>query len=271
MSPDSEKNEASPGVKGRFDELYDREVSGGYAMEMRRLSYRIPDYLDAAQPYYEAFRAENPLQEGARLRMVDLCCGYGANSLIARYGLRDAAVFQWLEQPEPDSLQPSAHRWIESDSEIIGLDIAGNALEFGLAHNLFDHTICRNLETGVLDARETRLVSETDLLISTGSLSYISERTIEALLAAIDPGRPVIGFFWPILGTDTTRIAEAFRRSGFSVTGDPTPLWQRRFKDEAERERFFGQFRSLGIEYGGTLAETGVCASLLIVRRPGQI
>lgn len=255
-------------IKSKFDNLYDQPGPAPYAHEMRALNYRNPDYLHAARPQFDDFVARHKSSDPAPLHLLDVCAGYGINALTLRHGLENDEVYDWLENNAsgpPKTRDDTA--WLANGSVITGLDIAANALAYAKRATLIDQAICANLESGPLQADDARLIRSADILISTGSLSYISERTVGQLLAAIEPGRPLLALFWPLLGVDISNLQTCLEAAGMTVTHDQAPLWQRQYKSEDERARYLDWYRARGIRFEGTLAETGLCATHLSAMR----
>ena len=57
-------------------------------------------------------------------------------------------------------------------------------------------------------------------------------------LAAVDPERPLLVFFWPLVGADCRESIEVFKTHGLEVQIDNTARPQRRFATVAEQKKF---------------------------------
>ncbi|MEQ8300746.1 MAG: class I SAM-dependent methyltransferase [Hyphomonas sp.] len=254
-------------IKSKFDNLYDLPRPAPYAQEMRSLHYRDPDYLPVARRAFDRFVSDVTRSRAAPLIVLDVCAGYGINSLTLRFGLESGDAYAWLASGQATPTPIHSTRWLPPDAHIIGIDIAHNALAYAQGAGLIDGFICRDLETDKLLAQEAQRIAKSDILISTGSLSYITERTIGQILSAIDAESPLLALFWPLLGVDTQKLTTCMRASGLTVSHDQTPIWQRNYKSNEERERYYAWYRDRNIRIEGTLAETGLCATHLCALR----
>lgn len=260
---DDDEPSAAAAHKHDFSIMYDQPTPAMYIEAMLALDYREPDYLTEAEADIADFVARH--FHGERLTVLDLCSGYGLNAVFLRLGLSGKRLLERVAAALPvDSAVPS--RW-GPPLRIVGADIARNALLYAEAMRLHDSSIASNLEKTPPTAAEADELADVDLITSTGSLSYISERTIERILAAIPPYRPLLALFWPIVGRDTAAVRSALEAHGLTVRLDPTPRWQRQFADAAERERFLQRYADAGVRTAGTLLDQGVCVAALRASR----
>lgn len=250
-------------IKSSFDDLYNQDGPQAYASQMRAMSYRNPDYLPQFKPIFRTFIERSRQSSLGSVKVVDLCSGYGVNSLILRYGLKDDDVYKWLENPKTKLAANEDSRWLEPGSEIVGIDIAEKALRFAKEAKLVDSSISRNLEKERLSREDSVKIADCDVLISTGSLSYISAKTVSQILNAIEPNRPLLACFWPLLGVDTGDIERELQKANMTVEHINRPVWQRHYKREAERSRYVASYHEKSIPIEGTAAEEGLCATML--------
>lgn len=251
------------GLKHDFNDIYNRPSPDAYIDAMLALQYREPDFLAAAAPELQVFI--DGMSGDAPIRFVDICCGYGLNGAYLRYGAAGTRMLHEVvspRSPNSDAKTP----WGRS-IEIIGVDIAEAALDYAERAGFNDGSITQNLETEPLTAENAAKLTDTDIIVSTGSLSYIGRNTVGRILQAIDPSRPLLALFWPILGRDTKAVQAALTQHGLQVAYPQTPQWQRQFADDAEKSRFLADYANQGIDTDGTLLEQGVCVSLLMARR----
>lgn len=251
------------GLKHDFNDIYDRPRPDAYIDAMLALRYREPDFLAAAAPEIQAFIEGLP--DDGPVRFVDICCGYGLNGAFLRYGAAGTAMLREVVSPRAWALS-AATPW-GRPIEIIGVDIAGKALAYAEKTGLNDGSIVQNLEAEPITPANAAKISQTDIVVSTGSLSYIGRDTVDRILQAIDPDRPLLTLFWPIIGKDTVAVEVAMKQHGLTVSRSQTPQWQRQFADEAEKSRFLAEYAGQGIATAGTLLEQGVCVAMLTGRR----
>ena len=168
------------GAKHRYDDLYDSESPIPYCQAMLEVSYRQDDYFKSSLVELSSFIRDMNL--GDRVRILDVCSGYGINALYLRTGIEGASIFQTLAKADfciSDRVQGVLPT---RTVNIIGLDIALPALRFAERTGLHDASISTNLEMADISAEQSKLIKNLDVLISTGSSSYITHKTFERVL-----------------------------------------------------------------------------------------
>ena len=83
------------------------------------------------------------------------------------------------------------------------------------------------------------------------------------MLSAIAPSRPLAAWFWPLAGADMTQVKATLSRHGFAIEHSTQPVWQRQYRNNAERTGFLNRYRDLGVAFHGTLMEEGLCCQKL--------
>lgn len=230
-----------PDGKASFDAIYDDPLPSAYFSALRPLEYSTPG---RAQPMVR--RCVEALRRLRRLETVtvlDLCAGYGVNGallkhrltlddLYERYGQapRCGAGFQRILA---DALWFLRRRRREARVRVVAQDVAGHALAYGEAVGLADAVIEADLETVCPDPAQAALMREADLVVVTGGLSYIGERTLSRVLRAARH-RPWALYF-PLRHSDTAAVDETFARAGYAVETGRRTIPHRRFKSAEER------------------------------------
>jgi hypothetical protein len=156
----------------------------------------------------------------------------------------------------------------QNDWKIAGVDITKSALEYGLKNGAFDYIMSDKFEIDPVSWVDADYLRDTDVVISTGSLSYISDYTIEKVLACIDPDRPLPVIFWPIIGQSLKKILRCLEARGLEVTEDSQPLWHRKFADHEEATYMILRYSKSRNHLNYTNLRDGVYVSTLIGRRP---
>jgi SAM-dependent methyltransferase len=251
-------------AKHDFSNIYDQPTPAAYVAAMLALSYRDPDFITAAAPHIHSF-ADAALAPGAGIQFLDLCCGYGMNAAWLREGLHGADMFRRIDAGAP-VIPDRPTQWGRPLS-VVGADIAENALCYAEKLGLHDGSVFSNLEEIDLSPVEAAHVARTDIIISTGSLSYIGPATIRRILEAIPAERPLLALFWPIVGLDISAAQQAMEAAGMTVKQSPNYQLQRQFADDSERDRYRQQYENAGVLVPGTLLESGLCVAPLLAER----
>ncbi|MFE0047017.1 hypothetical protein [Streptomyces albireticuli] len=173
-----------------FDEIYDRPDPRGYFQALGPWEYQTPHHAQ------DVFRRLAAACGGPAATVVDLCCSYGANAallnhdvtladLYARYTSAAAAGLTTAELIEADRAF-YAERRRSGASRTVGLDIAANAVRYARAVGLLDAGFAVNLETTPPDPELRRELRGTRLLTVTGGASFLTGRSLGAVLDHAD-------------------------------------------------------------------------------------
>ena len=143
--------------KANFDLVYDLEDPREYFNTLRKFDYCIPQHGQRLfSELIEARReASRDGDRAKRFRVVDVCCSYGINGTLlkyettleemyARYGSRELAGLSSEELAEDDAAYYGARRR-EAAPEVVGLDVAQNAVSYGLLSGILDAGFAENL------------------------------------------------------------------------------------------------------------------------------
>lgn len=260
--------------KESFADIYNLPTPIEYFTAMNRLGYEIPD--NAAPIFYaligELRRRQHPV------RVVDLGCSYGINAALLKYGLTmhdlyaryTAAATAALPRKRLISEDRAwlSRRVLYDGLTIYGLDQADNAIGYAVANGLLDEGAAVDLETAEIGPITVRLPDSVDLIISTGCVGYVTERTFARLLdASSGQTRPWIASF-VLRIFDYESIAQTLARRGYVTERlEGSSFVQRRFVNEAEAQHTLRQLSLLGRNPAG-LETTGRLYADLFLSRP---
>jgi len=273
--------EAANSAKATFGDVYTAPTPHSYIEMIARLGYEIPD---RAQPYcVTAAELVRSRTRGGPVRMLDIGCSYGIGSALIRYGLsvEDMKAFfaSHPETPYQESIE-ATRAWLSEaphscDVECIGLDSSGPAVSFAEDVGLLDAGIARDFE--VPDAEPTfeerTWFRGCNLLISTGAVGYLTDRTFEAILPHW--AKDIHGFGPAAVLTilrmfDPSPIRSIFERHGFKFGVVPgIRLPQRRFADDQERAKVLSLLHDRKIDTRGW-EETGKHFADLYIAAPKE-
>lgn len=257
--------------KASFDHVYDLDDPREYFGSLGRFDYQIPQHgWSLFAPLVEALRREKGSHNGngavsPDIRVVDLCCSYGVNAallrhettlddLYARYGSEEVAGLSSGELAGADAAFYAEHRR-EAPPGVVGLDVAGNAVSYGVSCGLLDAGFAENLEENEPSEALRQAVSGADLVTVTGGVGYVTERTFERLLDCVVSG-PEGRIPWvaalALRWVSYEDIAEVLSKYGLVTEKlESHTFVQRRFIDAAEREYVLEELAGMDIDPAG--------------------
>ena len=237
-------------VKASFDNVYIAPTPHQYIALMAKIGYEISDQ---ARPYCTA--AAGLLRENNGndwpVQMLDVGCSYGIGAAVVKYGRRFdeiEAFFASRGTKEYHAMCEAMRMWLNivppptCDVRTVGLDSSHPAIRFALDAGLLDGGMARDFEQPDVTPTEDEVAwfRSSNLLISTGTIGYVTERTLDVILRHLGKDSP--GAFGPFAVVTILRIFDlapiktVFEKHGLTFEAVPgTRLPQRRFTDVDER------------------------------------
>jgi hypothetical protein len=154
-----------------------------------------------------------------------------------------------------------------ADIEVIGLDLAESAIAFAEETGLLDEGLAFNLENDPLPGSAKEDLASVDLVMSTGCVGYVTEKTFDQLLPAITQGQaPWIGnFVLRLFPFDA--IEETLDDWGYVTEKlEGRTFVQRQFASADEQEQVIEQLRERGIDPTGLETEGNLLAEFYLSR-----
>ncbi len=261
-------------AKANMDHIYNQTDPRMYFGELEKLDYAIPG---RAKPIFRQLIAHLQRLRNDPVRVLDLGCSYGVNAALLKHDLSMRELFDhWGQQKMEDatSAEVVAHdrrffadQGEPEDIEVIGIDLAQNAIAYAEDVGLLDEGFALNLETGQLPATAEEELASIDLVASTGCVGYVTETSFERLLPAVTQGRsPWIGnFVLRMFPFDA--IEETLNDWGYVTQklADQT-FFQRRFASADERDQMVEQLSDQGIDPTGLETEGDLLAEFYLSR-----
>lgn len=180
-------------AKADFGDIYDRPDPRAYYRELSALDYEVPRH--GQHIFRRVLAALRP--EGATV--VDLCCSYGVNAALLKCDLDLAELYDRYAGEQAAALSRDelvaadrrfyAERRRTDPPHVVGVDVAGPAVEYAVEVGLLDVGVAEDLEIGDPSPQLTRAVAGADLITVTGGVGYITERTFEGVLDGTSPDR----------------------------------------------------------------------------------
>jgi SAM-dependent methyltransferase len=248
-------------IKANFNSIYSQPDPRAYFRELYGLDYIIPEL---ARPVFASIVTELEHLRGRPLRVLDIGCSYGINAALLQYPVDlDRLAKRYANLPESEigpaqlaMLDRSYFRsWPRHEIEIIGLDASEPAVSFARITGVLQGAIVGDFECDPLPSDAQDVLSGIDLVISTGAIGYVTEKTIAKVLTAIGEPRPwVASFVLRMFPYDP--IAAALDHAGLVTQKLPgTTFVQRRFESEDECRQVTSRLKALGIDPTGKESE----------------
>lgn len=264
-------------IKTDFSQIYLQRDPREYFRVLGQLDYIIPHL---AQPVFDQLiRARAETQQDP-ITVLDLGCSYGLNGALIKYGLRYDALRQRYTDPALKSLSSEALRELDRNYYqswpkkprvcVIGLDPSENAVRYGQSVGTLDFALPLDLEAYDPSPEQARVLETVDLIISTGCVGYVGEKTFQRLAKLARRGRPawVASFVLRMFGyegieaTLGTLGLETERFEGATFV-------QRRFVNSEEMQAAIKAVEERGLDPRGRESD-GLFHADLFVSRPAE-
>ena len=255
--------------------IYDRPDPRAYFNTLQRLDYAIPT---SAKPLFQKLISRLRRQRGQEeVCVLDLGCSYGVNAALLKHDLSMDELYDRWTQDELE--QATSEEVIEMDQQffseladpenlkVIGIDQAENAVAFAEEIGLVDEGLPINLEKETLPADARRDIVPVDLMISTGCVGYVTEKSFERLMQPLTERRPawIANFVLRMFPFDA--IERALGDWGYRTEKLAGRYFkQREFASAEEREQVVEQLRSQDVDPTGLEAEGRFVAEFYLSR-----
>ena len=260
--------------KVSFDHIYAADDPRPYFRTLRRFGYAIPEL---ARPHFARLVAEYREARGVAVPTVlDVGCSYGVNAallrcdvtledLYDRYG--DAAGDRPRDALVAADRELVATRARAERVRVVGLDTSAAALGYAVDAGFLDDGVTADLESGELTDRQREQLAGVDLVISTGCIGYVTEKTLLRIVEAAGGRRPWMAHFCLRMFPFDT-IAGHLEDLGYETVAVGEPLRQRRFASAREQELVLARLAELGVAADGEAG--GWLYARLHISRPGR-
>ncbi|MFC1783905.1 hypothetical protein ACFL02_10045 [Planctomycetota bacterium] len=276
------KYETENQAKACFDYVYTAPTPHDYIAMMAKNGYEIGEQ---ARPYCIA--AAELLKEHTEdawpVQMLDIGCSYGMGSAFVKYGCsfdEMVAFFSTRAPKDPQAACEAMRAWINvtptpHDVRCVGLDSSKPAIRFAIRAGLLDGGIARDFENPEItpNAEECSWLRSCNLLISTGAIGYVTDRTMAHVVRHAGKDHPSefgpLAVLTIIRMFDATPIRDVFERHGLRYEKVPgIMLPQRRFTDRNERKDVLKVLHDKGIDTSEWEDQGRQFAELFIAAKP---
>lgn len=263
--------------EAKFDmgSIYDRPDPRAYFSTLQELDYAIPA---KAKPLFQKLISRLRCQRGQEeVCVLDLGCSYGVNAALLKHDLSMDELYDHWTQEElaratrEEVVEMGQQFFSEleepEDLKVIGIDQAENAVAFAEEIGLVDEGLPIDLERETLPVDVRDEIVPVDLMISTGCVGYVTEKSFERLMQPLTERRPawIANFVLRMFPFDG--IEKALGRWGYRTEKlDGRYFKQRRFVSAEEQEQVVEQLRSQDVDPTGLEAEGQFVAEFYLSR-----
>jgi SAM-dependent methyltransferase len=260
-------------AKAIFDDIYIQEDPRSYFSVLGDLDYMIPD---VAEPVVRQILAAKASATGTKPVVLDVGCSYGINAAVHRFpltfsGLRHRYARREMKAISSEELMKLDRHfysaWPDASlARFVGLDVSAPAIRYATGAGLLEQGIVADLENNSLSKDDARIINNVDVIMSTGCIGYVTEKTFDKLLNATGKTPWIISFVLRMFPFDS--LAATLAERGLvteRLTG--VTFVQRRFRDAEEFENSLATLGKLGIDPTGLETE-GLFHADLILSRP---
>ncbi len=274
----SDVSDHDKGGKASFDHVYNEADPRDYFRTLGDLDYRAP--ADGARVFPRLVERQREQLGREDLVVLDLACSYGVNAALLNHDLTLDDLYARYRSPEVASL--STEELVLADREfydehrrpdtvrVLGQDVADRAVAYAQRVGLHWQSSSENLEEVDPSDALAEALAQVNLIIVTGGVGYISERTFDRVLKCVggDDGCWVAAFVLRWIEYD--RIAELLATYGLETEKLAGHVFrQRRFADDAERDFALKELRRIGVDPGGVF-EGWYLSEFYLSRPKGQ-
>ena len=261
-------------VKSDMSAIYAQGDPRAYFDELGRLGYAIPDL---AKPVFSSLIDRLKLARGGSVCALDLGCSYGVNGALLKHDKSmDELHAHWaspdLVAAEPETVIAVDREYFDdsdadADLSMIGLDASASAVAYAERAGLVDHGLALNLENDPMPAAAADLMANVDIVLSTGCVGYVTERSFEQLMPAVSAGQAPWMAHFVLRMFPFDRIAATVERWGYVTEKlENRTFLQRRFVSRAEQEKVVGEIEAIGLDPNGLEGEGSLHAEFYLSR-----
>lgn len=245
--------------KQSFDDVYSATDPRPYFHTLRQVGYQMPQ---VAKPYFEKL-----IKELEPSTVLDVGCSYGVNAALYRCDTTMDELYDHYADEAAAGLDRAAlverDRALVRDSTVrfVGLDVSGPALAYATDAGFLDDAVSADLEDADPTPEQSAVLEEADLVVSTGCIGYITERTITRLADLPGGRRPAMAHF-VLRMFSYEPVADALATLGYETVGEAALVKQRRFASAQEQEQILDAMRERGVTPHELETDGWLCAQL---------
>lgn len=259
--------------KADFTSIYDQADPRAYFHTLGGLDYQIPQQ---SLPVLQAVLAASH-RTGRPRAILDVCCSYGINAALLRCNVQLEEIRARYTHPALDGLSADeliaadarfyADRRRTPDVPVFGLDIAESAIDYAWRVGLLTDGWTEDLESAPPSPAMAAGMRDVGLIISTGGVGYVGERTFHHLLNAVGSPEDLWLAVFVLRAFSYDDITATL--AGFGLVTEQIPdvtFRQRRFADRDEYAATIQDVERRGLDPAGKEADGWYHAECYITR-----
>lgn len=262
-------------TKANFNDVYVKEDPRAYFSVLGALDYMIPD---VAAPVVRQIIAAYTRRYTRRPRVLDVGSSYGINAAVHRFPVTFASLRRRYARHEMAALEPvevarlDRHYYASwpdrGGATFVGLDASEPAIRYAKEVGLIEDGIVADLEHGDLTREAADILDGVDIVLSTGAVGYVSDRTFRLIVETAPRPLWIVSFVLRMFPYD--QLQALFDHHGLVTEHLESALFaQRRFIDLAEFESCLTQLAARGLDSNG-FESRGLMQAGLFVSRPAE-
>lgn len=262
--------------KASFGHIYTQPDPRAYFTTLRELDYCIPEL---AKPYFMKLIQEyRNSQRILAPNVLDIGCSYGINAVLLKCDVTMNELYE--RYCGLDARTQTRRTLLTRDRELVrsrnrlqrtrfvGLDVSRPALSYALGAGFIDGAVHADLEERDPTQRQREQFAGTDLIISTGCLGYVSDRTISRVVSANGERKPWMAHF-VLRMFPFEPVADGLAGLGYETVRLDRVFKQRRFASREEQSLVLDTLSAVGVDPRGLEADGWLYAQLYISRPRG--
>lgn len=261
--------------KFNLDRYYEAHDPRSYYGGLSELDYIIPQ---VANPIFQQLVAARHALTGGVVKVLDLGASYGINGALLKYPITWDMLLNRYQIAHATSLSSEElksfdHHYYKAwphrpGIEVLAQDISEPALKFAQESGSIDRGFAINLEDDDPDSEMRKALADVDLVISTGSVGYITEHTFDRIMRCISHDRSPWVASFVLRMFPYGNIAETLLQHGLETEKfEGATFIQRRFANEKEMKAVIDKLHEAGIATVGQ-EDLGYLHAELFVSRP---
>ncbi|RAY10989.1 class I SAM-dependent methyltransferase [Actinomadura craniellae] len=262
--------------KVSLDHIYTSPDPRDYFGTLRGLDYQIPQL---AKPYFaRLIREYRQARRVPVANVLDIGCSYGINAALLRCDATMDELYERYAGPDAagytrDSLLARDRRLVRArghleQARFIGLDTSHHALSYALAAGFLDAAVHADLEGRDPTEQERGRLATADLVVSTGCLGYVTEKTLSRVIAAHGERLPWMAHF-VLRMFPFDPVAECLAEAGYETARVDRVFAQRQFATAQEQALVLDRLADVGVDPRGLESDGRLYAQLYISRPRG--
>lgn len=272
--PDATIVDTDQTTKANMDNIYIQPDPRSYFRELRKVDYRIPEL---ARPILRGLACRLNERTGETVHTLDIGCSYGINAALMKHDVPMAQLYEhWTDEAlagatadEIVAVDRAYFGTMANDCDIamIGLDQSEPAIAYAEEVGLLDKGLAIDLEQRPLPADAAEAMAAVDLIVSTGAVGYVTEKTFDKILPAVKRDRApwIANFVLRMFPFDA--IEQHLAERGYVTEKlEGRTFVQREFVSRGEQERVIENLADIGIDPTGLEAEGHYHAEFFLSR-----